>query len=99
MAKYLLEPTTSATQSKGIVGDIHSLPLHLTAPGLAGSEAVTVQKQSASGNWSDYIADGATQQVTATNTGVAIYAPGIYRGSKSATAAAVGVEVSTLYNP
>lgn len=96
MPKYLLNPTTAAAQSSAVIGDIHALPLHFTAPGLSGSETVTIQKQNASGTWDTYTS---ADQLTATKLGIAIYAPGVYRGDKSATASAVGVEISTLYNP
>lgn len=100
MPLTLLLPTKSAANSEEIrVIEPGYRPAHFTAPGLATTEAVTIQKRGADGAWSDCYVDGSKQQVTATNSGITAYGPGMYRGAKSTTAAAVGVEVSTDKNP
>jgi hypothetical protein len=100
MPLTLLEPTASAANSEEIrVVEPDYRPAHFTAPGLATTETVTIQKKAADGTWLDCYAEGSVQQITATNSGITAYGPGVYRGAKSTTAAAVGVEVSTDKNP
>lgn len=104
MSYELLAGTTSAAQSatitvtgikKGVVPHVH-----LTAPGLAGSEVAKVQKERLDGStYDDYFIDGVQQEMTATNTGVVIDAAGIYRVDKDATVASVPIEASTPDSP
>jgi len=103
MSTVILVATTSAGQSNDITvrgvqraGGAH---VHITAPGIAGSEVATIQKKNADDSYSDYYVDGTIQTVSATNTGVVIDAAGIYRVDKDATAAAVGIEKSTPDHP
>ena len=103
MPIVLLTATTDAEASSlfRVVneGGKPGVPAHFTCPGIAGAETGTMQMQDASEGWHDYYVDGTLQQVTATNTGVAVYAPGIYRINKSSTAGATSVEVSTEGHP
>lgn len=103
MSTVILTATTSAAQStdftvtgiaKGVVEHAH-----LTAPGIAGAEVATVQKKNDDDSYSDYYVGGTVQTITATNTGVVIDAAGVYRIDKDATAASVGVELSTPDDP
>lgn len=99
MTRVLLAKQTAAGNSDSFeVRKPKRRPAHFTAFGLANAETVTIQKLQADGTWSNYI-DDVTQQMSATKSGVLIYGPGIYRGVKTATAAAVGVEVSTDDSP
>ena len=98
MSRVILAASTSAGQSDEFpvrgpmrAGGDH---VHLTAPGIAGSEVATVQKKNNDDTFSDYYVDGTIQTITATNTGVVIDGCGIYRIDKDATAASVGVEIS-----
>lgn len=75
------------------------MPAHFICPGIAGVETGDLQIKDAAGSWHDVYVDGTQQQITATNTGLAVYAPGIYRINKSATAGATSVEVATERNP
>lgn len=104
MPHILLAATTDATQSAAFIvtiaeGGVGARAAHFTCPGIASAETGDLQKKSADGTWDDYYVDGTQQQITATNTGIAVYAPGIYRVDKSATAGATSVEVSTERNP
>jgi hypothetical protein len=58
-----------------------------------------MQKKNSSGSFNDSYQDGVLQQITTTQSEVTVYGRGIYRVNKSATSAAVGVEVSTDENP
>lgn len=100
MPQLLQTPTTSAGPSAEFIARAEpagrgTLPAHFTCPGLAGVETGTLQKKNANGAFTDYYVNEAKQVVTATNTAVVVYAAGIYRMDKTATAAAVGAEVST----
>lgn len=101
MPQTRLDATTSAGYSDSFVAKqaYASLPAHFTCPGLAGAETGTLQKQNGDESWSDYYVDGVLQQITVDNSGVVAYAPGVYRVHKSATSAAVPVEVSSEGNP
>jgi hypothetical protein len=103
MSISLLTATTSAAQSADHIvtginraGGTHA---HFTAPGIAGSEVATVQKKNSDGSYSDYYIGGTIQTISATQTGVVVDAAGIYRIDKDATAASVGIEVSTPDSP
>ena len=98
MPKTLLSATTSATQSSELIAGADLLPVHFIAPGIAGAEVATLQIKDGSGSWHDFYVDTTVQQITATNTGVCIYGPGVYRIDKGATAAAVPIEVFTGNN-
>jgi hypothetical protein len=97
MPKVILTATTDAAQSDEVVVSegLCTMPAHFTAPGLVDDEVATLQKKTAAGGWNDYYVDDTVQTVTATNSGLAVYAPGIYRLDKDETAAAVPCEVST----
>ena len=104
MSAILLIATTDADQSDDFTvvnRETNGLfmPAHFTAPGLAGAETATIQKKNADESYSDVYVGGEVQDITATNTGIAIYAPGIYRVDKDATVASVPVEVSTSEKP
>lgn len=99
MSTVILTAQTAAAQSadhtvRGI-NRANGTHAHFTAPGIAGAEVATVQKKNADDSYSDYYVNGSLQQITATHTGVVVDAAGIYRIDKSATAASVGIEVST----
>lgn len=99
MSYELLAPTTAAATSAEFTttGTARS-PAKLCAPGLTGSETVTLQ-QRGGGVWENLILDSVTQQLTATHRALTIYGPGRYQLVKSATAAAVGIYCSTPDNP
>jgi hypothetical protein len=99
MPETLLSATTSATASREVVVPDSANPVHFTCPGIAGSETGDLQKQQASGTFTDYWEDGTQQQITATNSGLTVYGPGVYRINKSATAASVPVEASSPRTP
>jgi hypothetical protein len=104
MSKIILVATTSAAQSDAVAVvdrkvDGLFMPAHFTAPGLAGAETATIQKKNADSSYSDIYVDGIIQNITPTNTGLAVYAPGIYRVDKGATNASVPIEVSTNEKP
>ena len=99
MPATILTATTSAAQSAEVTvtdsGGISSfLPAHFTCPGIASGETGTLQKKNASDTWNDYVMPGNEHIITDLRSGVAVYAPGIYRINKSVTAAAVPVEIS-----
>lgn len=98
MAYVLLAPAQAAAASESFNCVRPHLPAVFRAPGLAGSEVVTLQ-QSINGTWEDLYLDSTIQQLTATHRALAVYGPGVYRGNKGLTAAAVGVYVSTDRNP
>ena len=103
MSTVILTATTSAAQSddhivRG-VNRANGTHAHFTAPGIAGAEVATVQKKNNDDSYSDYYIDGTIQTISATHTGVVIDTAGIYRIDKDATAAAVGIEVSTPDKP
>lgn len=61
---------------------------------LAGAEVVQIQYQDAGANWHDYIhAQLGNMQLVATETAITIYDTGIYRATKTATAASTGLEM------
>ena len=101
--KQLLLPTTSATASDEHVGRMddsnYNIPAHFTCPGIAGAETGTLQKKEFDGTWKDYVINVNEHIISATRSGVVVYAPGTYRINKSATAAAVPVNVSTGISP
>jgi len=103
MPTVLLAAATGAGQSEefsvGNAGGRVSMPAHFTCPGIAGSETGTLQKKTAAGTWVTHVLPGDAHIITATNSGVVAYAPGIYRVDKSVTAASVPVEVSTSHTP
>lgn len=104
MPKILLAAATAAAASEEFESRQEprgrgSLPAHFTAPGIAGAEVATLQKKNADASFSDYYVDGTLQQILADNSGVVVYAPGVYRINKGVTAASVPVEVSTDGTP
>lgn len=109
MAQQILEPTTTEASSEEFTvanqpasvsqGASHSMPAHVTAPGLAGVETAKIQKKNIAGTFDDYLEEGSTVQLDVDNLGISITSPGIYRVHKSSTAASVGVELSTEASP
>ena len=100
MPRTLLTATTGATQSSGVSLTYNELPAQFWCPGIAGAEVGTLQYQDAGGSWHDfYDSSGSVATVTATNSGLCVYGPGIYRIDKDATAGATSVEISTARNP
>ena len=102
MPTVLLAAATGAGQSESFaVGGAArgTMPAHFTCPLIAGAETGTLQKLSAAGAWSDYVINTNEHIISATRSGVAVYAPGTYRVNKSSTAASVSVEVSTSQIP
>ena len=102
MASYLERPATGALETDPFIAksvENPSGPKHVTAPGLAGVETATIQKLALDKAYYDYYVEDVLQQVRATNTGVVITGPGTYRVKKSATNAAVGIELSTNSDP
>lgn len=103
MAETILAATTDADQTTdfGVSGPGfgNTMPAHFKAPGIAGAEVATIQYKSEAGDYYDYYVDGVLQTITATNSGIVVDAPGVYRVDKDATAAAVPIEVSHNRNP
>lgn len=97
MAKTLLTATTSATASDSLVtGKVGGTEkATFRCPLLAGVETATIQVKSIAGAFSDVYLEGAVVEINVTNTEVTVYGCGEYRVNKSATAAAVSVEVSS----
>ena len=99
MSRVILTATTSAGQSRDFtvrgVQRANGTHAHLTAPGLASGEYATIQKKNNDETYSDYYVNGAVQRISDVHTGVVVDAAGIYRVDKDATAAAVGIEIST----
>ena len=94
MPTTLLEPTTSAAQSDQFSVDNNELPVHVYSETLGTGETGVIQIKVA-GSWQNYVDAASTKQLDEDNTGVAIYAPGVYRVDKSATASATGIYMST----
>ena len=99
MSRVILTATTIADQSEDFTvrgvqraGGNHA---HLTAPDIESGKYATIQKKNNDGSYSDYYINGLIQQISSTHTGVVVNAAGIYRVDKDATAAAVGIEIST----
>jgi hypothetical protein len=99
MPNTILAATTDATQSGEVIVDKDTSPVSFYCPGIAGAEAGDLQYKDAGGSWHDYYKDGSQEQVTATNSEVTVYAMGIFRINKDATAGATSVEVSTNKKP
>ena len=104
MPATILAATTSAAQSSAITvetkgGGATQMPVHFTCPGIASGETGTLQKKNAAGTWNDYAMPGNEHIIDDLRSGVAVYAPGVYRIDKSVTAAAVPVEISTNSAP
>jgi hypothetical protein len=76
----------------------HQVPARLSASGLAGSETVTLSAVDGKGATevvTPVYKDGAAVTLKATDPVVAMYAPGRYEVTKSATAGLSGVFVSS----
>ncbi len=78
---------------------VAKLPVHFTCPGIATGETGTLQKKGADDNFTDYALPGNEHIINDLRSGVAVYAPGIYRIDKSITVASVPVEISTSDHP
>lgn len=88
----------TAAKTAAFFLDYNQVPARLSASGLAGSESVTISTIDgpASGPVvTPMFAGGAAVTLTATNTTVAINAPGQYQITKSVTAAAAAVFINS----
>jgi hypothetical protein len=104
MPDTLLAATTGASASSEFVvrdsgGGLSTMPAVFTCPGIAGAETGTLQKKAADGNWSDYVLPCSGHIISTSLSGVVVSSPGTYRINKTATVAAVPVEVSHSGNP
>ena len=93
MAKELLAAQTAAGASSSVGVSNVNLPAHFICdPALAAAEVADLQISMDNGStWVDYYVDGTQQQITDTNTGLVVLAPGLYRINKGATATATAV--------
>lgn len=96
MAITLLAATTSATQSDDFAAfEANTLPATFIQNGLAGSEAGDIQISHDGGiTFQDLYVNGTKQSLTATNTAITVYGPGIYRVDKDSSSGAAGIFVS-----
>lgn len=99
MPAELLAPQTAAGVTPWQTIDTSNDMISFSAPGLAGAETAVLQYRANDGTAYDAYEDDAVVAITATHRVVTVVAPGYWRISKGATAAAVGVEVSTPREP
>lgn len=102
MAIIKLAATTSALPSDPFTIQTPSeLPVSITAPGLSGAaEYVTLQYFDGT-SWHDYYEDdeATPKRITDKNSMLSVYAPGIWRGNKTATVAPVAINIHTHISP
>ncbi len=101
MAEEILAATTSAAATEEFeLQDPQTLPVSISAYGVASGEYVTLQYHDGT-DWRDYYQDGAVDpvRVTPTHSMLSIWAVGRWRGDKSATASAVAVKLHTRHSP
>lgn len=97
MPTIILAPTTATGYSDWVVVE-HQTEAHFKAPGLAGSETGVLQCMAYDESAYD-VYETDIVALNTTRTDLHVISPGKYRIHKSATAASVGVEVSTSGNP
>jgi len=75
------------------------MPAHFTCPGIGAGETGTLEKKNNAGTWNIYAMPGSEHIINDLRSGIAVYAPGMYRIAKSMTVAPVPVEVSSGLEP
>lgn len=101
MPELLLAAQTAVGNSAEFtLQDNRTLPVSLSADGIAGVETITLQFHNGV-NWVDFYKDGNTdpERITITNSMLSIWGIGRFRGVKSITAASVPIYLHTPTNP
>jgi len=95
MNTTIISPQTGAVTTEAEIR-ITDLPATIGASNLATTETVTILFSVDNGaTWEESAIDGITTQLTATNKIIGVYSPVLLAVTKSATAAASGVYLTT----
>lgn len=82
--KLIATGQTGAGQNIGAYPSNRKLPITFIGVGITGSDTITLQVSHDGGTtFNNVYYDGSLMQLTATNTLLTVYGPGIYRGTKS----------------
>lgn len=89
--RTVIAPTTEAATAL-VTLSIHGV-LPILATGMVGDEKVTVEIPTPAGGWTAYVSGGAPVVLSVHDNKVLLDVPGSYRLNKTATLAAVGVQL------
>jgi len=100
MPKTILAPTAAAAFTESItLRDASELPVSLSATGLTGTEAATLQFHDGTAFRDFFDNSVVASQLSSSTSLLTIYAPGVWRVSKPITASPVSINLHWRNNP